>query len=274
MKREIAFITFLDILFLLLLSFSGSTSGVFSEILYYIAFILPIALGLRFVKITASAESSECSALGIKMTKSDSLKFIPLVFPVITAVFAVSLLTSVVMGLFGFADSTVINEPFPLAVLLHALIPAILEEMLFRYIPLKLTLRHSGKWAVILSSLFFSLVHADLFRIPYAFIAGILFALVDISAGSILPSIILHFLNNTLSLVFMMYFGESGGIWFFLALIALSAISSVIIIIYKKSYKNFLSPLTSAEKAVEISYAPFALIILTLILAITNLISA
>ena len=271
MKRELSYITFIDILFILLLSVSGGATGVFSEILYYFAFAAPIALGIYFIRI--APKENNTAKLGIKLTRDGTTKTIPLIFPVITLIFSISLLTSLMMKLFGFRDETVIEEALPLAIVLHALIPAVLEEMLFRYIPLRMTLSHSKRHAVLFSALFFSLCHTDLFRIPYAFAAGVLFALVDIMAESVLPSVILHFLNNVLSLVFMEYFGEENGTVFSLILIVLSIISIIPIIIKRKSYRGFFSPLLEKGDSAEISKAPLALVFVTLALAVTNLLS-
>lgn len=267
MKRELEYITFIDLLFLLILSFSGMTHGILSEVIYYGAFLIPIGLGLYFIRLVGADKTENIKPLGL--TRVKTLSFIPLIFPILTAIFAISLLTSLIMGGLGFTDSTELNEALPLAILLHAVLPAVLEEALFRYIPLKLTLHHSPRWAVILSSLIFSLVHANLFRIPYAFAAGIAFALVDIMAGSILPSVILHVLNNTVSIILIRY--PEGGVCFSAAMLLLSVISLVIIIIKKKDYRAFLAPIKDEGEASEFSIAPLSLLLITLFTAITNL---
>ena len=271
MKRITAYITFLDILFLLLLSISGGISGILSDAVYYLAFLIPIFFGIYLIKEHEKSDAENQVTLGFGINKKSAANFIPLVFPIITAILAVSLLTSLLMGIFGFTDSTEISEPFPAALMLHALLPAILEEMLFRYIPLKLTLGYSRRWGIIISSLFFSLSHANIFRLPYAFIAGILFALVDIMADSILPSVILHFINNALSLVFIIYLDESATLPFFLIMLSLAVISAVFIFIKRQNYKKFFKPILEGGKKTELSLAPIALIAVTLILAITDL---
>ena len=268
MKREIAYITFIDVLFLLLLSVSGMTEGVLSEIIYYLAFVIPISVGFLFIRMLRSDAN-----ISFKTDGQSAIKFIPLIFPAVTVIFSVSLLTTVIINSIGFTNDAEINEPLLLAIILHALIPAVLEELLFRYIPLKLSLNHSPRWAVLLSALFFSLIHVNLFTIPYAFIAGVLFALVDIMAGSIIPSVILHFINNTLSVIFMMYFDETSWYWFFTGLLVLSAISAAAIFARRKKYSGFFAPLTDAGEAKEFSLAPLSLIIITLAIAITNLFS-
>jgi membrane protease YdiL (CAAX protease family) len=85
-------------------------------------------------------------------------------------------------------------------VLTHALLPAVLEEGLFRFVPLKVLSPISRKIAVLLSAALFAIVHGSVYKIPYAFAAGVIFAMLDIYFASLLPSLLIHFLNNLLSL--------------------------------------------------------------------------
>ena len=70
---------------------------------------------------------------------------------------------------------------------------------------MKLLLPYSKRHTVIYSSLFFALIHCSFSQMPYAFIAGVIFMLVDVAFDSVWPSIILHFVNNSLSIVWMKY---------------------------------------------------------------------
>lgn len=270
MKRELTVITFIYLVFILLLSLSGSLSGFLSEAVYYIAFLLPIAIGLWVVK-----NSEEKNAdIGFKLTRSSAFATVPIVFPVVFGIFLLSLGTSALMNRFGFSGGMEITEPLPLALLIHGLIPALLEEALFRYIPLKLLLPYSKKWAVLLSSLFFALIHMNIFTIPYALFAGIIFALTDICFGSVIPSFILHLANNFLSLVFTEIAGEENLLLFLAALALASFVSLAVIIMKRDCYKGFFSPLfakEAKEKVVTYTIAPAGVIILTLFIAVSNL---
>ena len=96
-------------------------------------------------------------------------------------------------------------ESFPMALLAiahTALIPALLEELVFRGIIMQ-PLRRWGDWfAIISSALLFSLVHANMTQIPFAFIAGVALGYCTVVSGSMWVGILIHFLNNLLSLVF------------------------------------------------------------------------
>ncbi len=72
------------------------------------------------------------------------------------------------------------------------------EELLFRFALLK-PLRRCGDWfAVIVSAVLFGVFHGNFDQAPYAIGVGIILGLVAVKSGSVLPSIILHSLNNIL----------------------------------------------------------------------------
>lgn len=88
-----------------------------------------------------------------------------------------------------------------LNLLVSAVLPAILEEMLFRGYVLQ-TLRPFGDGvAVFGSALLFGLMHTNIVQIPFALLLGLVFGFLVVKTGNILLPMILHFLNNALSVV-------------------------------------------------------------------------
>ncbi len=82
-----------------------------------------------------------------------------------------------------------------------ALLPAIFEEIFFRGILLK-GLRSFGViGSVLLCGALFSLYHQNPIQTVYQFACGVAFAFMAIKAGSILPTVLSHFLNNTLIII-------------------------------------------------------------------------
>ncbi len=80
--------------------------------------------------------------------------------------------------------------------LVIAVLPALLEETIFRGFLLK-GVKSFGFWgAVLLSGGLFALYHQSPAQTVYQFCCGVAFALVAIKAGSILPTVLSHFLNN------------------------------------------------------------------------------
>lgn len=74
--------------------------------------------------------------------------------------------------------------------------PAILEEFCFRGVICGRLARYNKTAAVLISSILFSLVHADFDQIPFAFAAGLLMGYLYVRTGSIWSSVILHAVNN------------------------------------------------------------------------------
>lgn len=83
-----------------------------------------------------------------------------------------------------------------------ALLPAIFEEALFRGVMLNNVEAEAGTVrAVFLVGFAFSLYHGTVEQTVYQFICGCLFALLALRARSVLPSVVIHFINNAVIVV-------------------------------------------------------------------------
>lgn len=83
--------------------------------------------------------------------------------------------------------------------LLVALLPAVFEESVYRGV-LYNTYKTAHPWkAVLLSALLFGLMHGNLNQFCYAFVMGIIFALIIEATDSILSTMIIHFATNAIS---------------------------------------------------------------------------
>ncbi len=83
--------------------------------------------------------------------------------------------------------------------LLVALLPAVFEESVYRGV-LYNTYKAAHPWkAVLLSALLFGLMHGNLNQFCYAFVMGIIFALIIEATDSILSTMIIHFATNAIS---------------------------------------------------------------------------
>ena len=263
MKTAIKYLTFLNMSALLLLALSGVFDGAFGRILYICSFALPLLLSLPVMKKTGA------KFMKFRTGRGDLWLFVPLILPSVLLIFSLSLLTSLILSSLGLSDSYEIEQNLLLALFNHALVPAILEEGLFRFVALSILLPYSKRGAVIYSAIFFAFAHCNLFQIPYAFLAGLIFAFLDVAFDSVLPSVILHFVNNALSVLWIMY-GEANLVLFvsvFLGLTLLSVLAAVIFC--RRRYKNIFSIGCRAEE--KIAASPYALIFIavTLLVAIT-----
>ena len=272
MRHALSLTMLIDLIFIMLLSVSGSVSGWLSELLYFVAFLLPFAVGILGVRSIERNENRDfISGLSgvLTPTKKQVRLTLPIVFPTVAVIFVISFLTSLLLTELGIENSTVENAPLALMLLEHAFIPALLEELLFRLVPLLLMARYSNSGAIVWSALAFSLIHCNLFQIPYAFAAGFVFMTVAVMTGGILPSILLHFINNTLSVVWIKYCSTDTSAAIFVgALLLLSLVSLPFIIKYRGEYKESLAKCFSEKPQVYPSI--LALLIPTLLVAVLN----
>lgn len=88
------------------------------------------------------------------------------------------------------------NFGFLIMTLVTAIAPAFAEEFLFRGVILGKLRKYGDTFAILISSLLFGLMHGNLVQIPFAFIGGVFFAFVTVKTNSMLPAMIIHFLNN------------------------------------------------------------------------------
>lgn len=94
-------------------------------------------------------------------------------------------------------------DPMASEILLVAMLPGLCEEILHRGLLLRgLDNATNKRFALIMSSLFFGLLHLDITKFFYATILGFLIGLVSLASDSIYPAIIMHFMNNFLSVYF------------------------------------------------------------------------
>lgn len=88
----------------------------------------------------------------------------------------------------------------PLEIVLYiistAIVPAFAEEFAFRGILMGTLRKFGDAFAIITSAIVFGAMHGNIVQIPFAFILGLVFAYVDCKTNSIIPSIIIHFINN------------------------------------------------------------------------------
>ncbi len=101
------------------------------------------------------------------------------------------------------------------AVLVFAILPAIIEESLFRGVKHgHLEVGAGSIRAVFISGFCFSLFHTNPEQTVYQFILGCIFAFVAIRARSVLPGMLMHFINNFLVIILSHFncYGADGAL--------------------------------------------------------------
>ncbi len=114
-----------------------------------------------------------------------------------------------------------------------ALLPAILEETLLRGVVLDGIKDVGTVAACLLGGLIFSLFHQNPPQTVYQFICGAVFTLFAIRADSLVPAVVVHFLNNAI-IVFDYKFGflaklSTAGV---IAIYVVSAVCLVAVLVY------------------------------------------
>lgn len=82
-----------------------------------------------------------------------------------------------------------------------AVVPALAEELAFRGVLMGVLRKYGDAFAIMASSIMFAAMHGNTTQIIFAFTVGLIFAFVDCKANSIVPSIIIHFINNFYSVL-------------------------------------------------------------------------
>ena len=130
------------------------------------------------------------------------------------------------------------------------LVPGICEEFLFRGAILTNCLPFGRSNAILISALLFSLMHQDLSKSFYTFIAGIVLGIVYEYSGSIWNCVLLHVMNNFLSLFMSVlgeYFDWNEQAWIYMliieAVVYLLGILSIVVLVLrffsqKKDFRN------------------------------------
>ena len=132
-----------------------------------------------------------------------TLLTVVLTFCIMPLVMFINSLSSMVAG--NEVDSVLValvkENPLWLNLVIIALLPAVVEEFIFRGLILNGYKRRNPLMAIVLSSLLFGLMHMNLNQFSYAFVIGIIFAFLAYATGSLLPSILGHFIINGTSVL-------------------------------------------------------------------------
>ncbi len=162
----------------------------------------------------------------------------------------------------------------------HALLAPILEELLFRSLILERLRRYGDVFAVIVSAFLFMMLHASFSSMAYSFVSGVIFGFLAVFTGSVLCPMILHFVNNAVSVAMILLSpqitSQMTDLIYVYILVIFAVISLISFIAIKKSnaFKFGFSSLmlTTARKA-SIVFSSFPMLIF-MIMAIYLAISA
>lgn len=192
------------LLLYLILYLSISVVGDFflpSQVIGYVEQFLPLVLGILYLKFTRQPILSTIKVKKVHpATIPLTVLFTFFIWPLLSVVNSISLLFSK-----NLISDTVTNNILQKGVLLtlitSALFPAIVEEFTFRGVLYSQYRNERPIKAALLSGLCFGLMHMNFNQFSYAFVLGIILALLIEASGSILPSMLVHFTFNAVSIV-------------------------------------------------------------------------
>lgn len=162
-----------------------------------------VSLGLASVFVFSYCDKKEQQIIKNKIGIKQKIK---ITFIAIFLIFAVQTLFSTLIypaiGLdYSITDTFTINENSSVTskiilIVVLAATPAIFEELFFRKAMIDYMSQHGAKIALILSSLFFGIIHMNLSQALFAFIAGLIFGGIYLYTNDIKLTMFIHFINN------------------------------------------------------------------------------
>ncbi len=168
---------------------------------FILSFCSIIALSVVIILFGVKAHGKWTDNLSIKKFKPIYLIYI--IFVLLSMFFGLGLLNSFVAKIFHIESSPlVINSTLEYLAFIVSLciLPAIVEEIFFRGMLQKALQPFGVFFSIFITALLFSLYHFSITQLLYQFVFGVLFSGIYYLSKSVIPGIILHFLNNFLVL--------------------------------------------------------------------------
>lgn len=248
---------------------------IFNFAVYVLTLLIPFAIYALCVKIPLKV------ALPFKKAKTDLTVgglFISLGVGVIAS-YATGLL-QMVLEIFGIGITMPefeTPETFPALIIYSITLtvaPAFIEEIIFRGIIMQSLRRFGDVFALVASALIFGIFHLNLIQMPYAFILGLCIGYFVMRTGSLWVAVLIHFVNNSVALVFEfispMMSTEAynlANIAYNLACVILSVIALIAVLIKYKDMFRFepsKTLLTSGKKSAIFLTSPAMIIALVI----------
>lgn len=182
-----------------------------SDAYLYISYLIsPVAISLSVFGVLKFRKISFKSIVPVKCNPKYFLIAALLIYGLVFALSWVNGVSVKFFELFGYKQREagsylpdLSGGKVVLALLVIAVLPALFEELLFRGIILNSCENGAGTVrTVFIVGFCFSLFHASPEQTVYQFITGCAFAFIALRSGSILPSVLMHFINNALIVIF------------------------------------------------------------------------
>lgn len=228
----------------------SSESLVLSRVLEIFTFIISLLIPSIFVMTHTEKESKEIDKNNKKVLKKDNKKdikeIIKCVVVALPIVFVVQIVVGLILEKLGlnydlidkvdmFSDKSLLGKI--LFFVEVAILPAIFEELYIRKTILNYTKKYGTVFAIIFSALVFATIHFNFSQMLFAFIMGIILAVIAIRTNSIIASGIIHLLNNGYAAMTLI-FENTPSILLLINFIYLAVILIGIVMIISKIISN------------------------------------
>lgn len=195
-----------------------------TEIIVYVAdalflFVFPIIATKLLLGFSLRDRAKEIYAKPRYMARS--LGIFPALYGLsILIAFLMMMLSRLFSGTFAgesMGNSPLLNnvaeEELIIIPLIYTVIFApVFEEFWFRGMILHTVRPYGDGFAIFVSALMFSIAHSNLFQFSYTFAAGVVFGYVVVKTGSIIPSMVMHFMLNAIASIGSIIIRYSGGL--------------------------------------------------------------
>lgn len=115
-----------------------------------------------------------------------------------------------------------------------AVMPALLEEMVFRGYILQTLRRYGDGFAVLISAFWFGLMHGNVLQVPFAFLVGLVMSWLYVATDNIWIPILIHFCNNAISVtmefITMNMADSAVGVFYSLCIYGLAFVGLVAVV--------------------------------------------
>ena len=192
-------------------------------ILMCVSFVISLAIPYGILKLYLPKEKDilreEKSTQEYKDNRKKSIikciKYIALSIPVMSMI---QMICSFAIEKFGISSDLMdkvglFNYSGKLATMLLfieiAVLPAIFEELFIRKGVYGILRSKGTIFATIVSTLVFATIHLNFSQFIFAFLIGILFAMVREKTGKLYPTMILHFINNAIATIEVLFYNHA-----------------------------------------------------------------
>lgn len=145
-----------------------------------------------------------------------------------------------------------------------SVMPAIFEELYIRKAVINFSKKYGNIFAVISSAILFAVLHLNISQSLFAFIMGVILGIVAIKSKSIIPTAIIHFLNNGYAALTLIFENNNIALVTINVLyIIMFTIGFILLVLYiiknNKEFKKIILKLKSSLKRKEIKYINIAI---------------